>query len=423
MMRIKLFFRLLVVPFFLLGLNTTIQAQACDDYLPPTGAATQTLIVTYTLADLEVEGDNLIWYSNAALTNEIPDTTEATNGTTYYVVQTNGVCTSDALAITVTLDYPAITVSTDQYSVNDLVEDVLIDSPCAFVDNITWSTGTNFGGPSGIAYFENTNPTFPMERGIILATGNVNSAPGPISGSQWGGSWPGDDDLEDYMNEVVAPSGYNDATYIEFDFQASSDAVSFNFIFGSNEYGGFQCNWSDAFAFFLTNTETGAVTNMALVPGTDLPISVVTIRDEAYSPVDWITGEPECESENDEYFDTYYGAGGNGVGANAPINLLGHTVLMTASSNDVEPGVIYRMKLVIANRGDNMYDSAVLLEAGSFDIGAPDLGGDKLIVDDSALCSGEPYILDTQLSADEYVFHWFRDGIAIPGENGPSLEV
>src|SRR5690554_1629837 len=360
MMRIKHFFRLLVVPFFLLGLNTTIHAQACDDYLPPTGAATQTLIVTYTLADLEVEGDNLIWYSNAALTNEIPDTTEATDGTTYYVVQTNGVCTSDALAITVTLDYPAITVSTDQYSVNELVEDVLIDSPCAFVDNITWSTGTNFGGPNGIGYFENTNPLFPMERGIILATGNVNSAPGPISGSQWGGSWPGDDDLEDYMNEVVAPSGYNDATYIEFDFQASSDAVSFNFIFGSNEYGGFQCNWSDAFAFFLTNTETGAVTNMALVPGTDLPISVTTIRDCLYYNGSTCSDGNAC-SMNEEYFDTFYGTPNGQPGGNSPVNLLGHSVLMTASSNDVEPGVIYRMKLVIANRKDNSYDSAVHL--------------------------------------------------------------
>src|SRR5690606_15823764 len=264
--------------------------------------------------------------------------------------------------------------------------------------------------------FENTNPNFPMERGIVLATGNVLNAEGPIGNNNFGGSWPGDDDLQDYMNDIIGSGVYHDATYLEFDFQASSDAISFNFIFASNEYGTYQCNFSDAFAFFLTNTETGAVTNMAVVPGTNTPISVTTIRDGLHN------GGCTPPSVNEEYFGTFYG--GTGQPPNqAPINPVGQTVLMTASSNDVEPGVIYRMKLVIANRSDHSWDSTVFLEAGSFELGAPDLGGDKLIVDESALCSDEPYVLDTQLSADEYVFHWFRDGLLIPGENGPSLEV
>src|SRR5690606_27869064 len=48
-------------------------------------------------------GQNLTWYADADLTQEIPDTTELVNGTTYYVTQTVGDCTSDALAITVTV--------------------------------------------------------------------------------------------------------------------------------------------------------------------------------------------------------------------------------------------------------------------------------------------------------------------------------
>src|SRR5690606_10984412 len=317
-----------------------------------------------------------------------------------------------------------ITVSTDTYSVEELVEDVLIDSECATVDNINWSTGSNFGMANGIGYFENTDPAFPMERGIILATGNVQQAPGPWVGNTWsngGNGWSGDDDLEDYMNGVIEPGDYNDATYVEFDFQASTDSISFNFVFGSNEYGGYQCSFSDAFAFFLTNTETGEVINMALVPGTDIPISVTTIRNCDYYPGSSCSDGNPC-SYNEEYFDTYYGAAGEPE-SSAPINLRGHTVLMTASASDIEPGVVYRMKLVIADRTDSSWDSAVFLEAGSFELGAPDLGGDKLIVDESALCSDEPYVLDTQLSADDYVFHWFRDGLPIPGENGPSLEV
>src|SRR5690606_30491963 len=262
-------------------------------------------------------------------------------------------------------------------------------------------------------YFENTNPTFPMERGIVLATGNVNQVPGPWVGGELAGGWPGDDDLFDYIQGLgIDPQldDYNDATIIEFDFQANSDQMSFNFLFASGEYGQWQCQFADAFAFFLTNTETGLMTNLALVPGTDDPISVLTIRDNAYNAI--------CPSVNPEYFRIYNVTNPT----QAATNFHGETTKITASS-EVEPGVVYHIKLVIANRNDNSLDSAIFIEGGSFQIGAPDLGGDKLIVDESALCSDEPYVLDTQLSADEYVFHWFRDGLPIPGENGPSLEV
>src|SRR5690606_36665444 len=387
MMRFKHFFRLVVIPFLLLSYSVTMQAQ-CD---PPVGNANQTLIVTYTLADLEVEGNNLTWYAEPSLTTELAEDTEAANGVTYYVTQTTGACESAPLAITVTLDYPAVTVSTGQYTVEELVEDVLIDSPCAFVDNITWSTGTNFGSTNnGIGYFENTNPTFPMERGIVLATGNVNQVPGPWVGGELAGGWPGDDDLFDYIQGLgIDPQldDYNDATIIEFDFQANSDQMSFNLLFASGEYGQWQCQFADAFAFFLTNTKTGLMTNLALVPGTDDPISVLTIRDNAYNAI--------CPSVNPEYFRIYNVRNPT----QAATNFHEETTKITASS-DVEPGVVDPIKLVIANRNDHSLDSAIFIEGVSFQIGAPDSAGDKLIVDVSALCSDEPYVLDTQLSAD-----------------------
>lgn len=74
----------------------------CDDVLlPPTGDESQTLPELGTLADLEVEGENLTWYSDEDLTTELEDTTVVVDGTTYYVTQTIGNCTSEALAITV----------------------------------------------------------------------------------------------------------------------------------------------------------------------------------------------------------------------------------------------------------------------------------------------------------------------------------
>ena len=41
-----------------------------------------------------------------------------------------------------------------------------------------------------------------------------------------------------------------------------------DFLFASNEYGEFQCGFSDVFAFLLTDLTTGVTTNIAVVPGT-----------------------------------------------------------------------------------------------------------------------------------------------------------
>ena len=58
----------------------------------------------------------------------------------------------------------------------------------------------------------------------------------------------------------------------------------------------------------------------------------------------------------------------------AATNFNGETVLMTATSA-VIPNNVYHIKLVIADRNDTSYDSAVFLGAGSFDIGTADIVG------------------------------------------------
>ncbi|MCW9037577.1 T9SS type A sorting domain-containing protein [Altibacter sp.] len=69
----------------------------------PSGDSTQTFFAGETLADLDVTGQNLTWYSDAAGMTMIPDTTPLVDGTTYYVSQTVDGCEGDLLAITVEL--------------------------------------------------------------------------------------------------------------------------------------------------------------------------------------------------------------------------------------------------------------------------------------------------------------------------------
>src|SRR5690554_979987 len=71
----------------------------------PTGVANQLVYAGTTLADLNVTGTTLTWYSDAALTNQIPDTSLAYEGR-YYVTQTKGYCEGDAFAVTVTSHCP-----------------------------------------------------------------------------------------------------------------------------------------------------------------------------------------------------------------------------------------------------------------------------------------------------------------------------
>jgi hypothetical protein len=100
--------------------------------------------------------------------------------------------------------------------------------------------------------------------------------------------------------------------------------------------------------------------------------------------------------------------------------MFGNTVRMTASS-EVVPCRPYRIKLAIGDYSDTGFDSAVFIEAGSFNIDTISLGRDKLISEGSALCSGgevllksgvEELIQDCQLT---YQATWYRNGEVIPG--------
>jgi Holliday junction resolvase RusA-like endonuclease len=127
-----------------------------------------------------------------------------------------------------------ITVNTTTYTVPQLVQDVLFGNGTAgsacvgTINNITWSTGSNFGSHNGIGYFTNTNPNFPLTNGVILSTGRIDQIPGPNTqqlGTFTDQIWPGDNQLFNYINGLGIDAGltdYNDATILEFDFPIPS---------------------------------------------------------------------------------------------------------------------------------------------------------------------------------------------------------
>ena len=131
----------------------------------------------------------------------------------------------------------SITVNTTTHTVPELVTDILVNKPCVAVNNITWSTGTNFGSTNGIGYFQNTNPAFPLQNGVILSTGNVMNAPGPNNSQLNDGNavWTGDTDLEATLLASGITMNSTNATVLEFDFTPFSPNFNFQFLFASEE--------------------------------------------------------------------------------------------------------------------------------------------------------------------------------------------
>ncbi|QYJ68649.1 choice-of-anchor L domain-containing protein [Flavobacterium litorale] len=309
------------------------------------------------------------------------------------------------------LDMPApdfVTVDKFAYTVQELVEDILIEAECVDVSNISWQAG-NLNGDFGIGYFEGNNSNFPIQSGIILRNGNVEYSQNQYDGSNMSStaSSTGDADLTQVSQDNGNTGSINDVTYLQFDFVPLTDTMTFDFLFASNEYGTFQCGFSDVFAFLLTDLTDATVTNvnLAVIPGTTTPVSVTNIRNSLYNA--------GCGSQNQEFFGQF----NQGDAANSAINMRGQTVVMTASS-PVISGNSYEIKLAIGDYNDSAFDSAVFIAAGSFDIGQPELPEDLALVTGTALCEGEEYELSVAAENPNFTYEWQYDGETILDDDG-----
>ncbi|RRO15274.1 choice-of-anchor L domain-containing protein [Flavobacteriaceae bacterium 14752] len=317
-------------------------------------------------------------------------------------------------------------------TVQQLIDDVLVLGQCAEVNNVTSSMNSNVAGLGFDSFgaFDGTTstPAFPFDGGIILATNGIDMVPTGLPNQNGGNPpWLGDTDLDALIQE---PNNTNNATVIEFEFIPFVDQISFNYLLASDEYPGFVCTFADTFAFILNgpgisdvndynhdaNPNTPDVTldlggqNIAVIPGTNIPVSPVNIHTNPNCGAGTL-GEfavPQLfDGTNSDNGSTMYG---------------GQTVPLTASA-DVIPGQTYNIKLVIADRGDTILNSAVFLESESFDLGGIDLGPDITIANGTAPCEGDTVTLDAGFSAANIQYFWAKDGNIIPGENSQTLEV
>lgn len=238
------------------------------------------------------------------------------------------------------------TMTTVQY-----VQNVLLGG------GVTASNITFTGLAKQIASYTSTpSGNLGINRGVYLTSGSNGTISGQLgpSGPSSGFQSIGNNGNGDaYLDGIVGIAGTNDAAVLEFDFIPQADTVRFRYVFGSEEYNDYVNSVNDAFAFVLSGVTTAlAPTNIALIPGSSTPITINNVNNGNSGGV----SAGPCTNCS------YYRDNINGA-----INCVydGLTTVLTAK-HPVICGEKYHIKIAIADASDDVYDSGVFLEAGSF---------------------------------------------------------
>ena len=241
-----------------------------------------------------------------------------------------------------------------------------------------------------IGIFDGQNSNIGFNSGVVMAAGPVSGLVGNAATADAGqpGNGQTDADLLTVAQSVTSnPSSgsinsVNDVISLEFDFVPSSNIASFNFVFSSDEYTTYvNSSFNDVFAFFVSGPGItgpfnappgfpGGAQNVAVVPGTNTPITISTIFPAG------LPGEPPAGLNPQLYVSN---AGGtththNGFTVPIPIEL------------NVQCGETYHFRFAIGDGTDDYLNTAVFLEAGSFvsdavDVTVATVSGDSTIVE------------------------------------------
>jgi hypothetical protein len=164
-----------------------------------------------------------------------------------------------------------LAIDINSASPEELVSEILV-SGCVQVSNIQYT-----GHPESIGYVSNGSPGLDFASGIVLSSGKAlktagpNNSPAVCSNMQR----PGDEILTALINRQTF-----DAAILEFDFIPSSNVLSFQYAFGSEEYeeyvGGV---FNDVFAFHISGGPEGYNNyNIAKIPGSNTPVSINNVN-------------------------------------------------------------------------------------------------------------------------------------------------
>jgi hypothetical protein len=185
-----------------------------------------------------------------------------------------------------------------------------------------------------------------INEGLVLSTGVAASV---SNGSNMpGGNWSNTISNPDLSGLTGFPT--YDLAQLDFDFIATGDSMTFQFVFGSAEYPEWVGSaFNDIFGFFvngpgIAGPYTNGAVNLALVPGTNTAVSINTINADTNA--------------------TLYNDNSTLLIPNLFCD--GYTVPMNAAIGGLVVGETYHITLAITDASDAALDSWVFLGGNSF---------------------------------------------------------
>jgi len=200
-------------------------------------------------------------------------------------------------------------------------------------------TGRNLAG--GV-FSGGTSAGFGFANGVILSSGAASNAIGPntTASKSTNNQQPGDADLD-----ILAGDTTYDAAVLEFDFVPQYDKISLNYILASEEYPE-MIDYADVMAIYVDGV------NIALIPGTPTPVSITTIN-QLLNTQYYVDNLPVDNNYGQPYTAPY------------DTQADGFTVSMTATAS-LTAGQMHHIKIAVADLGDNVYDTWLMLQEDSF---------------------------------------------------------
>jgi len=279
--------------------------------------------------------------------------------------------------------------------VEELIETHLFDG-CIEVSNVSSSVNGSVIGLTSFGTFSKSTSNFPFDNGIVLSTGNTNSAGNTVitaNLNEGDTNWGTDSDLED---ELGITNTIN-ATSIEFDFISALDKVRFEYILASEEYlqSAYICNNQDVFALLIREASSaGPYTNIANVGPQNDPISPGSIHPEIFG---------FCSAKNEPFFDNYSVGDTNFDGRTTPIS----------SIANITPNILYHAKLIIADGVDQNFDSAVFIKT-SVVMPELDLGNDI------SNCASS-VDLNADIGITPSTYDWYFNNVLVLADGGTTF--
>lgn len=259
---------------------------------------------------------------------------------------------------------------------------------------------------------KNTGSSFPFDSGVILST-----RPSKITEDNTIPIGPtvklSDSDLNKALG--INYDTYN-LTFLEFEFEAKTKILSFNYLLASDEYKNNltynpcdKPNYADGVAILIKEVDspTSNYENLAVIENDKK--EKITVSSFNIRPDFFMSGVKKCDGKNSNYFDPAFNSN--------TIHFAGQTKTLVARKTDLIPGKKYKIKFVIAEGDSPAEFSALFIEAGSF-TSKIDWGLDL------ALCFGETHELNSGLTGNNHMWTKTDSGttLTLP-ETGNSLLV